>query len=202
MRSTKRLANVFAAAAAVAVLTSGVLTGCSVDQTSTMPEFTIEGSRPYEFTSLEQLAGISSAIVVATPTGKEHTEPLPDGYGAKDSAPTQYIEMRIESVESGELKADVIDLVSPGIDAKSGKIGLIEGGPFLLFITPAMFGPDDPAGGYVVVGGPAGVFASTSANSGFLRVDNSSAQLPSKVSLEGLPRITQTEAELLRKGPQ
>jgi hypothetical protein len=63
--------------------------------------------------------------------------------------------MRVTRVLSGSMAPGLVDVVSPGIDEHTGRQAIGRGGPYLLFITPAMYGVDDPAGGYAVVGGPA-----------------------------------------------
>ncbi|MGW5237394.1 hypothetical protein ACWEOW_00510 [Monashia sp. NPDC004114] len=91
----------------------------------------------------------------------------------------------------------------PGIDQNTGKSALRSGGPFLLFLAPAMHGANDPAGGYVAVGGPAGVFAAKGPAQKYLRVDSDSPRLPAEINLaaDSLPMITKSEAQLLSEGP-
>lgn len=66
-----------------------------------------------------------------------------------------------------------------------------------------MYGPNDPIGGYVVTGGPAGTYAQT-ASSRFAKVDMSNGELPATIdaATTRFPAITKTEAQLLAEGPQ
>ncbi|GAB3139635.1 hypothetical protein GCM10027290_09150 [Micromonospora sonneratiae] len=202
MRSTKRLRiGVIATAALIA----GGLAACATpaQEGSQLPRFEVEGTRAYDYMSVQQLADKASAIILATPTGKSHSVPLPAKHGQPDSAPTQYVRMTVTSVLRGNLDVQEIDLVSPGVDVNTGKLGLLSGGPYLLFVTPAMYGPNDRAGGYVVVGGPAGVYAKSTSASAFQKVDVDSKALPGTLSgtAQDLPLITKTEAQLLSEGP-
>ncbi|MEV7227192.1 hypothetical protein AB0M79_09235 [Polymorphospora sp. NPDC051019] len=188
-----------------AVLIAASLTACGTPERadSQLPRFDIEGTRAHMYTSVQELADKASAIIVATPTGKSHSRPLPPEHGEPDSAPTRYVKMTVTKVVQGTLDAREIDLVSPGVDQSTGDLGLLSGGPFLLFVTPAMYGPNDPAGGYVVVGGPAGVYAKATGATAFQKVDVASGSLPATLrdTPQDLPAITKTEAQLLREGP-
>ena len=192
-------------ATAVASLVLGV-GGCAADGrdiASDVPIIEALGTRPAEYTSVEQLAGNASAIVVVTPTGKTREEPLPQEQGGtKGSAPTLYLTVKVERVLSGSLDASTIDVVSPGTDKRTAKPALAAGRAFLLFITPAMYAADRPAGGYAIVGGPAGMYASTGAT--FAKVDTESPQLPNTVDADkaAWPTITLSEADLLHRGPR
>jgi len=176
-----------------------------------IPEIHVEGSRAVEYRSLAALADRSSAIVVVEPTGEQAVVPLPSGYGEAGAAPTLYDKVRVARVLAGEVAGDTIRVVSPGIDANTGRSALSGGGPYLLFVAPAMYGADDPAGGYVVTGGPAGLFAAaqpdarhSSSTVSFLRVDDESPALPESIDTTdraSLPQITRSEAQLLREGP-
>ena len=184
-----------------------MLAGCaSTGEDNTLPQIASEGTRAVEYKSLAQLAEKANAIVVAVPTGEEYEVPLPEGYGTEDSAPTPYVTMKVLKIISGEVSGETINVVSPGVDQNTGKQALASGGPYLLFLAPAMYGANDPAGGYVVVGGPAGAFESptraTSATS-FLRIDTASPSLPDQIDLgkASIPRVTKTEKQLLNEGP-
>lgn len=201
MRSTNRILPALLAAT---MLVS--VAGCSGDASSAqpIPRIEIEGSRAHDFKSLNELAAKANAILVVKPTGKQDAVPLPEEHGGTpESAPTPFVEMEVVRVVSGSVQGDVINVVSPGIDQNTGKEALITGGPYLVFVAPAMYEADDPVGGYVIVGGPAGVFASGGAKDKFTRVDSESASLPAEVSSSGagLPRITKTEEQLLSEGP-
>lgn len=189
-----------------------MITSCAApDETADhpqLPEITGHGTRIYDFQSLEDLAEKSNAIVVAEPTGETRSVPLPEGYGDEFSAPTPYVTMQVTKVLSGEVKGDVIEVVSPAIDRRTQKQVLSSGGPWLLFLAPAMYGPDDPAGGYVAVGGPAGVYLQFG-DDDFRRIDDHSEALPKALSTDStksrgvspLPEVTKTEEQLLAEGP-
>ena len=168
-----------------------------------MPRIASEGSRAHEYTALADLAVHASAVVVAVPTGRESSKPLPEGYGSEGAAPTPYVQMRVTKVLSGTLRPGLIELVSPGIDQNTGKQALGHGGPYLMYITPAMYGPNDPAGGYVVVGGVAGVYGAKGQGSAYLRIDTESPKLPAEITVgqTTLPGPTTSEAELVQEGP-
>lgn len=137
------------------------------------------------------------------PTGEEHGKPLPMGFGLAEPAPTPYVQMRVINVLSGDLQPDMIDLVSPGLDERTGRQALVAGGPYLLFITPAMFGANDPAVGYVVVGGPAGAYGATSRHArDFTRLDAVSVRLPATITVgaTGFPAAALTQQEALAQG--
>ncbi len=184
-----------------------ILSGCaSTGEANTLPQIASEGTRAVEYTSLSQLAERANAIVVAVPTGEEYEVPLPGGYGTEDSAPTPYVTMKDLKIISGEVSGETINVVGPGVDQNTGKQALASGGPYLLFLAPAMYGANDPAGGYVAVGGPAGVFESPTSGTGaasFLRVDGLSTFLPERIDVgkTSIPRVTKTEKQLLSEGP-
>jgi hypothetical protein len=195
-------------------LAAGVLSGCGASPTSSphtgtatkgVPVIAATGSRAREYDSLSELAETSSALVVATPTGTLHDVPLPaeDG-GTDESAPTTYVQMRVVKVLSGALDKAAIDVVSPGTDERTGEAALLSGGPYLMYLTPAMYDAEKPAGGYAITGGPAGVYASQGRPDVYSRVDTLSPRLPEEidVSTTTLPTVSHTEAELLRAGPQ
>lgn len=184
-----------------------MLAGCaSTGDENTLPLIASAGTRAVEYTSLAQLAEKANAIVIAVPTGEEYEVALPEGYGTEDSAPTPYVTMKVVKVISGKVSAETINVVSPGIDQNTSEQVLLSGGPYLLFLAPAMYGANDPAGGYVVVGGPAGAFESPTretAAASFLRIDSESASLPARIDLgkTSIPRVTKTEKQLLEEGP-
>ena len=100
-------------------------------------------------------------------------------------------------VLSGAVSGTIVDVVSPGIDERNGGQALAVGGPYLLFLAPAMYGPNRP------VGGPAGAFGSRGLSGGFDRIDGESPSLPQSITLgtTHLPAVVRTEAELLAAGP-
>lgn len=194
---TRRIARVGAALLGVLLMS-----GCG--STGTLPQIEVEGTRPYLYTDLEQLAEKSNAIVVASPTGKSDSVPLPEDYGPVGAAPTVYIEMRVDRVVAGKVSDNVIRVVTNGDDARTGEPALMGDGPFLLFLAPAMYGPDDPAGGYVVTGGPTGMYAPGDSEGTFVRVDEEAAKLPERIDsakAETLPQITKSEETLIAEGP-
>ena len=203
MRSTSRAIVM----TALAAMTALALAGCSAtgkrDDPPRLPRIMVEGTR-HEYTSLAELADVASAVVVAVPTGVQFTKPLPAGYGPPDAAPTPYVQIRVTRVLSGTIRPGLIDLVSPGIDENTGEQALARGGPYLIYITPAMYRSNDPAGGYVAVGGPAGVYGATGRGDQFARVDRESTALPPTVQLgrTDLPKAHKTEKQLLQEGPK
>lgn len=201
MRSTSKYLQVILVVAALI----GVA-GCSGESVSSqsIPRIVVDGSRARSYNSLDDLADKANAIAIVKPTGEQKSVPLPrDQGGTADSAPITFVEMEVVRVISGSLQGDVVNVVSPGIDANTGGQALLSGGPYLVFLAPAMYGINAPVGGYVIVGGPAGVFAKGRAKDTFLRLDDESTSLPSEVVAAGnkLPKITKTEAELLSEGP-
>lgn len=212
MRSTNssRVATVLAATAGLGLVLSAC--GTSADDhvdakspaaSSALPRIEEMGTSSIEYTSLSQLADISSALVIAKPTGKQSATPLPASQGGTtDSAPTTFVEMRITKVLSGTLTHDVINVVTPGTDQNTGGPALLTGGPYLMYITPAMYAANEPVGGYVVSGGPAGVYGSV--GGAFAKLDRSNAKLPATIDLTAtkLPDTSKSEAELLAAGPR
>lgn len=202
MRSTNRhqLLGIVAATSLIG------LAACSRDSSSTqsLPKISVMGSRLLMFSSLDELAAKANAIAIVKPTGKQDFVPLPQKQGGSpDSAPTPFLEMKVVRVLSGAVDGDVIRVVSPGIDENTGRQALLTGGPYLVFLAPAMYDANAPAGGYAIVGGPAGVFANSGATNRFRRVDAESKSLPSEISLDttSLPKVRKTEAQLLTEGP-
>ena len=199
MLSTKRIAAVAALAFTLA------LSGCASGD-ELIPRIEIAGSRAFIYQSLDELALDSNAIVVATPTGEEYSIPLPEGYG-ESTTRISFVKMKVDKLVSGKVTSDTIDVVSPGIDENTGRQALAEGGPFLIFLAPAMWNANEPIGGYVATGGPAGVFAgSKSSPDAFARIDDESSALPISIDLgsrarTALPTITKSEETLLNEGP-
>ncbi len=201
MRSTGR-AVLSASLGASLLLTPGCAPGPSE---SNIPLVEVAGSRAREFRTLDELAEQASAVILAHPMGEQFEVPLPpDQGGTADSAPTVYVRLAVERVIAGSLDAAEIDLVSPGTDQHTGRWSLCEGGPYVLFVTPAMYAAGEPAGGYVAVGGPAGVFASPGRGDAFVRVDAASTRLPERIVLgtTPIPAPTASEAVLIRRGPR
>lgn len=187
-----------------------LLAGCSgASPDRGVPVIRSEGSRIRDHRSLQDLADWASALVIAEPVGTWHDVPLPDGHGDPDSAPTRFVTLDVTQVVSGTVEGRTIDVVSPGTDEGTGEPALLDGGPYLIFLAPAMYDRGDPAGGYVAVGGPAGVFAADREGLGFLRMDEESPDLPARIPWDrersgtpsGLPAVSRTEAELLAEGP-
>ena len=85
----------------------------------------------------------------------------------------------------------------------TGKAAIARGGPYVMFLAPAMYQKNSPAGGYAIVGGPAGLYATLDGSStNFTRVDQESLQLPKRLdTTETTPAITKTETRLLAEGP-
>lgn len=189
----------------LAALSLCFISGCGSPSVPSVPRFDSVGSRVKDYNSLKELAGDATAIVVAQSTGETIEVPLPDGYGQPDSAPTIYSRMKVVQVIGGTLlqeKNGAIDVVSPGEDLVTGKPGLSTGGPYLLFLTAAVYGPKDPAGGYVAVGGPAGIYAGQKGET-FGRVDLESPRLPASIDLAdpgSLPEPARLEADVIAKG--
>lgn len=189
---------ILAAAAATALLGAGCVPRPRV------PEIVTEGSRAREYTRLDQLAELSCAIVIVTATGELHPVPLRDG--GPGAAPTPFCGMKVQRVVGGVLDRTDVDIVSPGKDQGTGREAFLEGGPFLVFLAPAMYATNDRvAEGYVAVGGPAGVYVSDGADYRFLQIDKESPQLPSVIdvrSRDALPAVVKTEKQLLAEGPR
>lgn len=190
-----------------------VFSGCSATSSPPddwdLPQFEVLGSMSREYNGIADLADISSAIIIATPTGETFKRPLPTMPGAEEQpAAVPYVRMTIIEVLGGAISArGTIDVVSPGIDLTTGKDGLSSYGPYLLFITPAMLDKGQPFGGYVVTGGPNGVFAATNSREpdrfrSAFHAENRTLPESIIVGDTKLPSITHTEEELLEIGPQ
>lgn len=187
---------------ALAGLSMGAV-GCSVlSPYSELPRLKSSGSRAREFESISSLVELASAVVVTKPTGTEYSKALPAEYRESDSAPAQFVVMHVSQVVRGVLRGSSIDVGSLRVDPKTGGPEMVSGGPYLLFITPAMYGPNDPAGGYVTVGGSAGIYSQTGAMT-FSRLDSESPKLPTSIDLstDRIPKVRWTEEQLVSAGP-
>lgn len=190
------------ATAAVAASVAGCTPSPSADADA-VPVIQELGTRAHEFTSFDELAAISSAIVLVTPTDETREVPLPKEQGGTDtSTPTVLITVTVEKVLAGSLEGSTIEVVDPGTDTNTGQSALLGKREFVLFITPAMYAADEPVGGYAISGGPAGMYAASGA--AFVRVDSESPELPKEVDVGATvwPVITNTEAQLLHDGPR
>lgn len=215
MLSINRLSiNRIGAGVAMIVVAVLAVSGCSQPEPHTsIPHVTVDGTRAFAFESFQQLADKSNAIVIVEATNAVTEVPLPSGYGEENSAPTPFVTVRVVKVLAGEVNGQMIDVVSPGIDENTGELSLESGGPYLLFLAPAMYFADDPAGGYVVTGGPSGFYAATSedgkfdgTNTTFQWVDDPTegSRLPATIDISHagvLPTITKSEEQLLHEGP-
>jgi hypothetical protein len=194
MRSTK--------AVILAVTSAGLLSvaGCGSGHGSDakIPTIAEAGSRAHVFTDVAQLTERASAVVVATSTGKLVSRPFPTG-----GAPTVYVRMHVSKVVSGSVTGTDIEVVTPGDDVGTGKPALLTGGHYLLFLTPAMYAADKPAGGYAIVGGPAGAYVAPAKSERFSKIDAESHALPQTITLgtTRLPAVTKSERQLLQEGP-
>lgn len=80
------------------------------------------GTAADDFETLRDLAAISSALIVAEPTGKHSEVALPEEQGSNpDSPPISFYEMKVDRIVSGSLAKDVIKVVTPGDDVDSGQ---------------------------------------------------------------------------------
>jgi hypothetical protein len=166
--------------------------------------FMMEGSRPVEYLTLEQLAAKASAIVVVSLTGKTKSVALPPRHGGvAESAPVTFIELKVQRVLRGSLSADTIFLANPYSELWDDRVVVLADSSYLVFIAPAMHGANDPIGGYVAVGGSTGVYAATDDPHTFLRVSSDNPRLPDSITIRerALPEVTHTEEELLNLGP-
>jgi len=188
-------------AAAVAMTACQTSPRSSDDAGARVPQIAEVGSRAFEYRSLADLGSHASAVVVAKPTGETFAKPFP--YGGPDAAPTVYVRMRVTKVVAGATSSTEVDVVTPGDDVATKKPALLTAAEYLLFLTPAMYARDDPAGGYAIVGGPAGTYAQHGPAGQFVRVDSESLSLPASITLgaTAIPRITKSERQLLGEGP-
>jgi hypothetical protein len=188
----------------VAALGVSALAGCSGTNASPpkLPHIAEVGTRAHEFRSVDDLAGEAVAVVVAKPTGKQFTRPLPAWDGPVGATPTPYVQMRVSKVLSGTIKPGLIDVVSPGIDENTGKEALADGGPYLMYLTLAVYAANDPAGGYAIVGGPAGVYGAAGNTDQYARIDTESPALPPTITIgtSHLPAARKTDKQVLTHG--
>src|SRR5689334_18839998 len=125
------------------------------------PHITDTGPRLAEFRTLDELASVSSAAVLARATGRISSVPFPPAQGGSaGSAPTVFIEMEIERVLSGTVGGAVIRVVDPATDIRTHRSALLTENRYLMYLQPAVYGPSEPLHGYAITGGPAGVYAS------------------------------------------
>lgn len=201
MRSTKSFATI-TVMASLALLAGCAGVNAAGDQPH-IPRIMSEDSRAREYTSIDQLAEKASAIIVGKPIGEQFVRPMPSNSAAPGAAGTPYVRIHVSKVLAGSVSGTTIDVVSPGIDEVTGKAATAQGGPYVMFLAPAMYQKDSPAGGYAIVGGPAGLYATLdSASTRFVKVDHESPSLPQEIrTAGGLPVITKTEAQLLAEGP-
>ncbi|WP_435299002.1 hypothetical protein [Timonella sp. A28] len=211
MRSRK----ILALTTALMFCVSGVIAGCSASPDSEVAAKTVkpetspvtvrvEGERAENFVSLDQLAQKSSAIVHVEPTGNTKSVPLSAIDGADGSAPIEYIELAVANIIDGAVEGEAIWVVSPGVEDETARPALTSPRSYILFLAPAMYAANEPIGGYVVVGGPAGMFVEgTNARTTFFKVDPLSEDLPNTIdsATTDFPKITKTEEELLHEGP-
>ena len=124
--------------------------------------------------------------------------PLPRGAG---TAPTSFVTLTVIKVLSGSVSGTTIQFVSPGLDT-SGHLALATGGPYLLFVQPALYGANQPAGGYAATGGPAGIFASTDDGRTFAKTDEGSPHIPAVVDPHGenLPPAGRSAEQIITLG--
>lgn len=144
---------------------------------------------------------MSNALVEAMPTGRQRSVPLPpEQAGSDQSAPTVFIEMRVAKVLSGAVDGDIIQVVSPGTETTNNEPVLLVGGPFLMYLTPAVYDVNSPTGGYAVTGGPAGLYAAD--GNRYTRIDDLSDKLPLHLDPRGtrLPTAARSEKDLFRTG--
>ena len=176
------------------------LTGCGTGHSSDgkVPRIAEAGSRAHIFQNVSELTERASAVVVATSTGKTVSKPFPTG-----GAPTVYVTMHVSKVVSGAVSSTDIDVVTPGDDVDTGKSALLTGGHYLLFLTPAMYAANTPAGGYAIVGGPAGAYVAGAKSDRFTKIDAESKALPETITIGSthLPAVTKSERQLLQEGP-
>lgn len=172
------------------------------DAVGAPPQFTFPTtSRAKEYRTLDELAGDSTNVVLATPTGDSHQQALPDwavNPNKPDPAPITYVTMHVGSVVAGDdlTAGDLIDVASFGTDADA-RAALTVPGSYLLFLAPSTLDtkPGEPVFGvehYSVVGGAAGLYfhdpASTSR--AYVKTDLDSPRLPDEVGVDTLDLMT------------
>lgn len=206
MQCTPRLWPV----AALAALTIGVgacggnegTDAAPQESNAEVPTIVVDGSRAIEYRSLDQLAKESVAVAVIEPTGNTREIPLPAHHGGtKASAPTVLAEVRAVQLIDGALEDSTVLVVTPGQDQNGREVLTTPGETFVAFLTPALYGPGEPVGGYAIVGGPAGIYAESHGK--FHRIDEHSPSLPATITANSsaLPTVGLTEAEAIEQGP-
>jgi hypothetical protein len=162
------------------------------------------------------LAAASTDIVIG-----ETTEMLPGRSPALDGPGTSvrsadvraepgrglmdFVTVRVTRVLSGtDLRVGQrVEALAFGSDEVTGHGALRDPGIYLLFLAPYVLGPGRPVGGYVVVGGPAGVFyrcASAPASAPFAKADAESPALPDEVMPEDVPAAAWTSTDYIAAG--
>jgi hypothetical protein len=171
------------------------------------PRFDSLASRTTEYHSLAELAADATAVVIVESTGRYREVPLPEAERnpAVASAPNTVVTVTVNRVMSGRDVAAGrdIDVVAFGPNSVTGRAALVDAGRYLLFLAPYVFGPGRAGGGYVTVGGPAGVFYQTSgsADGRFVRTDAVSMDLPTAVDVgAGVPPAQRVSAEYIAAG--
>lgn len=172
------------------------------ESSAEVPKIVVDGSRAIEYRSLDQLAEEAVAVAVIESTGNTREVPLPVHHGGTEaSAPTVLAEVRAVQLIDGELQDSTVLVVTPGQDQNGREVLTTPGETFVAFLTPALYGPGDPVGGYAIVGGPAGIYAESQGE--FHRIDEHSPSLPATITAESfaLPTVGLTEAEAIEQGP-
>lgn len=172
------------------------------DSSAEVPRIVVDGSRAIEYQRLDQLAEEAVAVAVIETTGKTREVPLPAHHGGtKASAPTILAEVRAVQLIDGELEGSTMFVVTPGQDQEGREVLTTPRETFMAFLTPALYGPGDPVGGYAIVGGPAGIYAESQGV--FHRIDEHSPSLPATITADSsdLPAVGLTEAEAIEQGP-
>jgi len=188
------------------------LTGCTpAPGPVPLPSFDPERAYGHQIQGLSGLSDISSAVVIVTATGQVIPGPVPQlPKPSQDPNDQDYYVMTVTTVLAGALgdaamgDTSQIRVVSPGVDLNTGQQVLVSGGPYLLFITPATLASGKIPDGYVVSGGPAGLFVRTDPatpdtyTSAFRTMNDT---LPESIDAANaateIPPITHTEAELI-----
>lgn len=212
MFSTRTLLR-FAVATTVAITAGLTTTACGTDRsrsggqsalTSTVPEFVdVLGDRAKDYHSLADLSREASAVLVVSSPGQRSERPLPSPMGSPGSAPIVSYTLTVKSVVAGTIGTkDSITVVDGLPPATSGRSVFDGAGTFLVFVAPALYGPDQPMGGYAIVGGPAGIWANNTAET-FIKLDSESPDLPDAIDLSSkgaVPSPTRGEQEILHAG--
>jgi len=97
-----------------------------------------------------------------------------------------------------------IPVLAFGSDMVTGHGALHDPGTYLLFLAPYVLGPNRPVGGYVVVGGPAGMFyrcvAPSEPDAPFARTDAETPGLPDSVLPTDVPDAGWTSVDYVAAG--